>query len=99
MFPISSTAERSLFTNLDQHFRPLQPPTPLSFFLSLFPQLVDVLAITPLIYAAMGERGRTQSLGALFPRACLFFLIAKRFPQLVPVTPAWEALVDKEVLG
>lgn len=114
MFPISSTAERSLFTNLDQrsfilaHYNPppfsIFPSLSLSVRLSLS-QLVDVLAITLPIYTAMGRGGNerresrrsTQSLGALFPRACLFFLIAKCFLQLVHVTPAWEALVDKEV--
>ena len=78
-------------------------PLPLSVSLS---QLVDVLAIKSLIYTMMGRvrseqrewRRRIGSFRSVFSRACLFFLIARCFLQLVHVTPAWEALVDKEVL-
>ena len=78
-FPISSAAEHSLFTNLDQrsfilaHYSPLLSTfLPLSLCLSLS-QLVDVSAINPLIYTAMGKRGEArgaQSLGTFFS-SCL----------------------------
>lgn len=114
MFPISSTAERSLFTkpwSTFIHFSPLQP-SPLHLPFSLSPTRVSLSACRcvshyPAHLHCDGERGEmrggsgegTQSLGTLFPRACMFFLIAKCFLQHVHVTPAWEALVDKEALG